>query len=160
MKKIRIMGLILVLLFGFGCAANRHALTGAAVGGAAGLAICGEKCAWVGGALGTALGNEWDEAEARSEWKEERVKREESKKTEVIALPDGKTLVTVKGSPATVYRYSNGRYDGAGNNYREIDCESAPTLRAKTSCLGGKERAQREYERAQERLWYNRGYGR
>lgn len=62
MKKIVLIGLIAVL-FLTGCASSRHALTGAALGGAAGMIICrgNPNCGWLGAALGAALGNEADQ---------------------------------------------------------------------------------------------------
>lgn len=74
MKRIVSMGLIAVL-FLTGCAINRHALTGAALGGTAGMIICrgNPNCGWLGAALGATLGNEADQTrldkEREAYWK-------------------------------------------------------------------------------------------
>lgn len=62
MKKIFLIGLILILFLA-GCASSRHALTGAALGGVAGMIICrgNPNCGWLGAAVGGVLGNEADQ---------------------------------------------------------------------------------------------------
>lgn len=105
-----VMGLIALLVFMLlltSCATSRHALTGAAVGGALGAITCGEKCMWIGGIVGGALGNEMDQTRIEKQheayWKKraemQQKAMEESVRiievdegTEVIVIEDGKAI--------------------------------------------------------------------
>lgn len=78
MKKLLLIGLLAVFFLA-GCATNRHALTGAAVGGIAGTVICrgNPNCVWLGAVLGAAIGNEADQTRLDREREEYWKKRAE-----------------------------------------------------------------------------------
>lgn len=111
MKRLFLTVLALILLVA-GCATSRHALTGAAVGGAAGMVICrgNPACGWLGAAIGGVLGNEVDQAriekQRQSYWQMRLQERERAAKNAIKVIEvDEDTEVIVVGNDGKIIKY-------------------------------------------------------